>query len=146
MISLDTNVLVYAVDKTAGRRHDEARAIVDAAPSVDVGLAEQAIIEFLNAARKVNLSSSRIFSVAELLVADFTLLFPSPQIVEDTIALLKAHKLNAWDARLLAVCQAHGCTHLLSEDMQDGTRYGSVMVVNPFKAVNATLVQKLLTP
>ncbi len=55
------------------------------------------------------------------------------------------YQLSIWDARLLAACAAHGCTHLLSEDLQDTMRYGSVTIVNPFNPANAVVVESLLS-
>jgi predicted nucleic acid-binding protein len=52
---------------------------------------------------------------------------------------------GVFDARLLAVCNAHGCTHLLSEDLQDGARYGGVTVVDPFHPANAAAVESLFS-
>ena len=70
----------------------------------------------------------------------------APQtIVEDALALQARHLLSIWDARLLAVCNAHGCDHLLSEDLRDRAQYGAVTVVNPFNPSNAGLIGQLLS-
>jgi predicted nucleic acid-binding protein len=42
------------------------------------------------------------------------------------------HRLNWWDAQVVAAAQAQGCALLLSEDMQDGAEYGGVIVRSPF--------------
>lgn len=39
-----------------------------------------------------------------------------------------------WDALILASAENLGCRWLLSKDFQDGRKYGSVLVVNPFSA------------
>jgi predicted nucleic acid-binding protein len=38
-----------------------------------------------------------------------------------------------WDALLLASASAAGCSHFLSEDLNDGQVYGGVTVDNPFR-------------
>ena len=112
----------------------------------NVGLTEQSLVEFLDATtRKAKLSLADAAITLRGYLSYFTLLMPQNTIVEDAIALLTAHKLSVWDARMLAVCAAHGCTHLLSEDMQDGASYGGVAVVNPFNPANATLLALLLS-
>lgn len=40
--------------------------------------------------------------------------------------------LSWWDALIVAAAQAGGCTHLLTEDLQDGQSLGDVTVVDPF--------------
>ncbi len=147
MISLDTNILIYAADRTAGTRHFAAHQLVTAAISGKVGLTEQSLVEFLNAAvRKVKLPFADAAAAMRGYATHFAVLIPPATIVDDVIGLLAQYRLSAWDARLLAVCAAHGCTHLFSEDMQDGARYGGVTIVNPFKPANAAIIQQALAP
>jgi hypothetical protein len=39
-----------------------------------------------------------------------------------------------------------GLQYLLSEDMQDGRRFGGLTIVNPFRPENAALVDRILPP
>ena len=52
MISLDTNVLVYATDKRAEPRHITARNLVDMAKTKNTFLTEQSLVEFVNVATR----------------------------------------------------------------------------------------------
>jgi predicted nucleic acid-binding protein len=146
LISLDTNILVYATDrKNAGARHALARRIVDAAKNVKIGLAEQVLVEFINVAvRKTRLPLNQVAPYVDAFSRDFPLLLPSRDTVAQVLALLFRHNLSVWDAHILAVCSSNGCNHLLSEDLQDGSLYGGVTVVNPFVPRNARLLQRLL--
>jgi predicted nucleic acid-binding protein len=145
MLSFDSNILVYAADSLAGERHLQASRLLESAIEVKAGLTEQCILEFLNvSAVKARPSVSTAVSIARELAVNFRILLPSASIVEDVLLLLGKHRLNIWDARILAVCAAHGCEYLLSEDMQDGADYGGVTVLNPFKPVNQALLERLL--
>jgi predicted nucleic acid-binding protein len=147
MFSLDTNVLMYASDKTEGARHFAARQLVDDAAQQNAGLSEQSLLEFFHAStRKGKISVAEATTIIEEYRQSFTLLLPPETVIEDTLALMARHLLSIWDARLLAVCNAYGCSHLLSEDMQDGADYSGVIVINPFNKANAALVADLLTP
>jgi predicted nucleic acid-binding protein len=42
------------------------------------------------------------------------------------------YQIRFWDALLLASANAAGCDYFLSEDLNDGQRYGGVMAINPF--------------
>jgi predicted nucleic acid-binding protein len=42
--------------------------------------------------------------------------------------------LRYWDALILTSAETLGCRWLLTEDFQEGRKYGSVEVVNPFTA------------
>jgi len=145
VVSLDTNILFYAADKSAGARHIAAHGLVTAATGVQAGLTEQSLIEFLNATtRKTKLSLDEAAKIVRGYMTWFSLLVPHAAVVEDTLALLERHRLEIWDARLLAVCAAHGCDYLLSEDLQDGAIYGAVQVIDPFAPKNGELVRELL--
>jgi len=147
VFSLDTNILVYAADKNAGARHTKARDLVDAASGANAALTEQSIMEFVNAVtRKVKLPLSDALPYVREFRTNFRLLLPTQTIVEDALTLLSRYRISIFDARIIAICAAHGCGHLLSEDLQDGMRYGRVTVVNPFVAANTDLVVGLLTP
>jgi predicted nucleic acid-binding protein len=41
-------------------------------------------------------------------------------------------RLSFWDALVVAAAEVAGCDRLLTEDLQEGARYGPVTVVNPF--------------
>lgn len=41
--------------------------------------------------------------------------------------------IQFWDALLLASANAAGCAYFLSEDLNDGQRYGAVQAINPFR-------------
>ena len=41
--------------------------------------------------------------------------------------------LSHWDSMLLAACKEAGVTTLYSEDLDTGTDYNGLRVVNPFK-------------
>jgi predicted nucleic acid-binding protein len=146
VISLDTNILVYAVDLDAGERHAQARQIVQRASNAHGGLTEQSLFEFFHVStRKSKTTYPDAAMTMRDLLQSFTLLLPPQTIVEDTLALRDRYSLGVWDSRLLAVCNAHGCDHLLSEDLQDRAQYGRVTVVNPFNPANANLIRQLLS-
>jgi predicted nucleic acid-binding protein len=51
-----------------------------------------------------------------------------------------------WDALLLASANAAGCSHFLSEDLNDGQRYGSVTAINPFSHAPADVLGAAARP
>jgi predicted nucleic acid-binding protein len=146
VISLDANVLVYAIDVDAGLRHTVANDVMDKATAANTALTEQAIFEFFHAAtRKGKMPFEDAATIAKNLARNFRMLQSHTKIVESALDLRARYSLNIWDARLLAVCDAYGCDHLLSEDLQDGALYGGVTVVNPFNPANAGLIGQLLS-
>ena len=146
MISFDASILVYAADEKAGERHRLATDLIRDARDVPVPLTEQSIFELVSVlTRKAKLPPHRAIPYGHELPATFTLMRPQESVVTDVFALIDGHDLNIFDARNVAVCAAHGCTHPLSEDLRDGAQYGVVGVVSPFNPANAAIIGSLLS-
>jgi len=60
--------------------------------------------------------------------------------------LVRDHRIGFWDALLCSTARRVGLQYLLSEDMQDGRRFGSLTIVNPFSPENAALIDRILPP
>lgn len=145
--SLDTNILVYAVDRESGERHDRSRALLGRAARRDCILTVQALAEFFHATTRKNLLP---LARASAFVRNWLDVFQVASA--DTVALVDAmdavaeHRLSFWDAMLWATARQSGCSAILTEDMQDGRRLGGVEVINPFTADSAARLEPLLGP
>lgn len=145
--TLDTNILVYAVDRDAGVRHGQSRVLVGRAARSDCVLAAQALAEFFHATTRKGLLAP---ATASALVRDWLDVFHVTSA--NTAALVEAmdavreHRLSFWDAILWATARQGGCSAILSEDMQDGRRLGGVEFVNPFTAGASNRLAPLLAP
>src|SRR5262249_2147330 len=42
-------------------------------------------------------------------------------------------QISYWDSLIVAAAERSGCSILLTEDLQEGRQFGSVLVVNPFR-------------
>jgi predicted nucleic acid-binding protein len=131
--SLDTDVLVYAADHAAGERHERALQVLDRAVRRDCVLTVQALAESFHVTTRKRMVA-RTEAAAQL--RDWTTEFPT--ISADSGALWTAlqfavdGRFGWWDALLLATAERHGCETVRSENMQDGTRFGGVTILNPF--------------
>jgi len=131
--TLDSNILVYSVDARDTRKQSLALEIICAGASRDCPLALQAIGEFYAAATarlKLRPDDARERSLQLLKAFDsFT---HSPSAIRAAFAEAGKNRFSFWDAMLLASAAEAGCSVILSEDMQDGARFGSIAVCNPF--------------
>ena len=132
-VTLDTNILVYALDRDAGERHATARELVERAVGWDCVLMLQALAEFFWAVtRKDKMPASD----AAAQVKDWQLLFAvhaaTPSTLDRAIAGVKDHGLAFWDAMLWACACEASCGLLLSEDLQHGRVLRGVRFHNPF--------------
>ncbi len=136
-LTLDTNILFYAMDRDAGVHHKLALKIVDRASIFDCVLILQSLCEFYAAVTGKGKMPSR---EAEAQINDWMELFPVvPASSKSLVKALKAvneHTLSFWDAMLWAVAREAGVTMLLSEDFQHDRTMDGVQFCNPFKLDN----------
>ena len=145
MWSFDTNILVYAADRSAGNRHAASIKLLASAASGQAALNEQSLVEFLHVVtRKLKQPLPDAAKLVQAWLNNFALMTAPATILEDTVQLLTSHSLSVWDAHMIAICRAHGCEGLLSEDLADGASYGGVRVLNPFNPRNAAVLLEAL--
>lgn len=131
--SLDTNILIYAVDRDAGARHDRSRVLVGRAAEVDCILTVQALAEFFHATtRKGIVDAAKAGAFVQVWLELFEVVSPDGTALVDAIDAVAEHRLSFWDAMLWATARQAGCAAILSEDNQDGRRLSGVEFINPF--------------
>jgi predicted nucleic acid-binding protein len=132
-ITLDTNILVYAVDKEAGYRHQRAIGVFKQMRGLNCVLTLQALSEFFVVVTRKQ-KMPRTEAVAQ--VNDWQQLFPvicaTPNSLTKALQAVPTHQLAFWDALLWATAQETNVTLLLSEDFQHGRVLEGVRFVNPF--------------
>ena len=129
---LDTNVLIYAM--AAG---DPRAAIAERLLARGGVISVQVLNEFASVARrKLGMSWPEVRSA----LGDIRLLCDEPvalttAIQDRAIQLAEEDGLSVYDALVVAAALAARCDVLLTEDMQDGRRFGAELrIENPFKA------------
>ena len=132
---LDTNILIYAHDRSAGDKQIRARELVrELWQSGEGCLSIQVLQEFyVNVTQKV--SKPLTSEAAAQIIADLSLWpihRPGPQDILDAIRLQSRYQLAFWDAMIIASAIQMGCQTLWSEDLNPGQIYGHVRVLNPF--------------
>lgn len=135
---VDTNILVYAFDVTAGQKRERSAALlrqlwVDHAGCVSV----QVLLEFYVAAsRRLRMGDTDIRRCVE----DYGAWFvhsPSFQDVVEAVDLHQRREISVWDAMIIQSARRMGCLTVWSEDLQHGGTYDGVQVRNPFVAPTA---------
>lgn len=131
--TIDSNILIYAFERSAGERQSVAAQIVDDAVYGPCVLTLQALSEFFHVAtRKGRLGVTE----AAAQVRDWQVMFPvvaaMPSTLIRAIDAVSTHGLVFWDAMLWACAREAGCTLLLSEDFQHGRVLDGVRFHNPF--------------
>jgi len=132
---VDTNILVYAYDQTAGQKYQRARELMERLwESGDGTLSTQVLQEF-----HVTITSKipRIIPArrARDIIADlgtWTVAVLELSDILNASQLSERYRLHFWDALILAAAQKEEAKTLWSEDFNHGQNYGGVTVRNPF--------------
>lgn len=131
---IDTNVVVYAYDSSAGTKQAAAQQVLrEAAVGREGVISVQVLGEFFHATvtRKRLLTSDRArVAIAALRHLEVASLHETT--VEAALDLHDRFQLRYWDALIVATAKLSGCTRVLSEDLNAGQDYDGVTVVNPF--------------
>jgi predicted nucleic acid-binding protein len=142
VISFDTNVLIYAVDRDDSLRHQQAAALLERAMRSGNCLQTlQSFSEFYNVlTRKIRVAAER----AEAFVAAWRVVFPveaaSLADLDHAMRAVREYRLSFWDALLWATARRAGVAVLVSEDFQDGRVIEGVRIANPFVAANDIVI------
>jgi len=133
-VFVDTNIWVYAVDAADPAKRERALEVTAPAPGRDLVISTQVLVEFYAVVtRKLAVPLSA--EDAEAMVRQLAVL---PVVAIDSSLVVSAitgsreWQIAIWDALILRAAEAAGCRRVLSEDLADGTAYGSVVVENPF--------------
>jgi predicted nucleic acid-binding protein len=132
---VDTNVLIYAHDIDAGRKHDVAKAVLRDLWAERAGvLSTQVLQEFyVNAIRKLKkpLARQEARSVVETYAA-WCVEGITPADVSMAFQIEDRARVGFWDALIVAVAVRSGARRLLSEDLNAGQRIAGLTIHDPF--------------
>jgi predicted nucleic acid-binding protein len=131
---VDTNILIYAHDRSAGIKHERARQLVESLWTSGQGVLSTQVLQELcvNLRRKV----ARPLAVDEIrrLIDDYMcweIVVNGAQAVVQALEIEVRYKTSFWDALILQAAEQAGAAVLYSEDLAAQQSYGMVRVVNP---------------
>jgi predicted nucleic acid-binding protein len=132
---VDSNVLIYAHDVDAGRKHEIAKGLLRDLWVERTGvLSTQVLHEFyVNATRKIRTPLPR--PAARSVVGTYARWCVDPTIadVDAAFRIEDEASISFWDALIVAVAARSGARRVLSEDLNSGQVIAGVTVHNPFK-------------
>ena len=135
---VDTNILVYAHDRSAGPKHERARALIEELWSSGQGvLSTQVLQEFyINVRRKAAHPLSK--DETRRTVQDYLnwkVVVSTPESVIRALDIEDRYGISFWDALIVASAEICGASILYTEDLAHGQVYASIRAVNPFASI-----------
>lgn len=131
---VDTNILLYAHDRSAGLKHERARQLIERLWISGQGVLSTQVLQELciNLRRKL----ARPLPVEEVrrLIQDYLsweIVVNTPASVIQALEIEVRYKTSFWDALVLQAAESSGAAVLYSEDLAAGQKYGPIQVINP---------------
>ncbi len=131
---VDTNVLVYAHDRSTGRKHERARALVEQLWHAGNGVLSTQVLQELCVSLRRKAAHPLPIEEIHRLVQDYLsweVVVNGPEAALEALELEGRYKISFWDALILQAAEIAGAIVLYSEDFSAGQKLGSVRVVNP---------------
>lgn len=138
---VDTNVLVYRFDARFPEKQRVATELLRRGIAEDgVRIPHQGIVEFVQVVSRPLRGAPPLLPFdaalreAEEMLAEFTVLYPNEALLRTALRGCAAYQLPWIDAHLWAYAEHYGLSPLYSEDFQHDRLYGTVRVIDPFRA------------
>jgi predicted nucleic acid-binding protein len=132
---VDTNVLVYAFDKSGSPKQRAAQRLMNELMEKDLLRVSTQVLQelFVTLTRKVSqpCSIKEALAVLEDLTA-WPLMVVDYQAIRAAAGLADRAKLSFWDALVVVAAARTGAVVLYTEDLNDGQEILGVRVSNPF--------------
>lgn len=132
---VDTNVLVYAFDSSAGRKQQAAQALLERLWESNTGCVSLQVLQefFVTVTKKV--AEPLPVAEAKARIREFAawrVFAPTPDDILAAIDLHAQAKIGFWDAMVVLAAAESGCDVLWTEDLSDGQLLRGVRIRNPF--------------
>jgi predicted nucleic acid-binding protein len=136
-IFVDTNILIYAYDVSAGVKHLTASRILSEMWDSGRGVLSTQVLQefFVSVTGKIPKPIND--HLAANIVRDFLrweLIVNDGDSVLEAARLVSRYRFSFWDCLIIQAALKSGCNILLSEDLSDDQVIESMRIRNPFKS------------
>jgi predicted nucleic acid-binding protein len=135
----DTNILLYMYGGADLSKQAKAKELFRRyAQSGRMLLSTQVVQEFYSAgSRKLGMPRAELQEATAALL-DLPLVIVGPTHILAAIRTEERYLISFWDALILAAAESGGAEVLYTEDLNDGQRYGTLVVGDPFRDSEAS--------
>ncbi len=134
---VDTDILMYAHDTSAGAKHERAKALMEELWRDRTGVVSTQVLQELT----VNLRRTAVRPLdtraTREIVADYLtwhVIVNGGESILGALDFEERYQVSFWDALVLYAANVSGAEVVYSEDLANGQTYGAVRVINPLRA------------
>lgn len=134
-VFIDTNIIVYAYDISAGEKHTKAVEIMKDLWNAGHGMTSTQVLQefFVTTTKKISKPLDVI--TAKEIVKDllkWKTVIVDGGIILEAIDIHREHKYSFWDSVIIASAVEGGAGTLFSEDLSDKHKIKGIVIKNPF--------------
>ncbi len=136
-VFLDTNIIIYAYDVSAGDKHEIARKIMVDLWDSGLGVISTQVLQefFVNITQKIPKPLDKRLTkdiLSDLLKWDVVV--NDGESILDAVEILFKYGYSFWDSLIIEAAMRSGSEVLLSEDLTHGQKINGLTINNPFKS------------
>jgi predicted nucleic acid-binding protein len=132
---IDTNILMYAHDTSAGAKHERAKTLIEELWRDRTGVVSTQVLQELAVNLRRKTGKPLDAKATREVVADYLtweVVVNGGESILEALDIEERYKISFWDALVVQAAQSAGTKVVYSEDLSDGQHYGSILVINPF--------------
>lgn len=135
-IFIDTNILIYAHDLDAGKKHNIAVEIIKDIWEGRSGVISTQVLQefYINMTRKI------LKTISPMEVREIIRSYMSWEIIENSpMSIIRAseieekYRISFWDALIVVAAYSAQVDKILTEDLHDGQMMEGIFIENPFR-------------
>ena len=133
---LDSNILVYAHDRSAGEKQALAQRLIEHLWQSGEGVLNTQVLQEVCVSLRRKVSHPLATDEIRRLIQDYLsweIIINDARSVVGALEIEEHYKISFWDGLILHAAETAGAAVLYSEDFASGQRYGSIRTVNPFE-------------
>lgn len=132
---IDTNILVYAYDASAGEKHKKALEIMENLWDSGNGIISSQVLQefFVNVTKKIS-KPLNVIATKEIVkdLLKWKTVIINGEIILEAIDIHIQQKLSFWDSMIIVSAIGGGADTILSEDLSDKQVIRGITIKNPF--------------
>ena len=135
-VFLDTNIVVYAYDISAGKKHDVAANLMIDLWNTGLGvISTQVLQEFFVIVTKKIPNPLTIHKAKEIIkdLLTWDVVIPNGDTILSAIDITTRYKYSFWDSLIITTAIESGASVLFTEDLSDGQTIKGLKIKNPFR-------------
>lgn len=133
-VFLDTNILVYSLDRADTEKQDKCRRLIKSLTGENSGVISTQVMQEFFVAATVKLGADPLL-IKDILrsLERFETVVVSPMLIKEAIDCAIINRLSFWDALIVAAAESAYCETLWTEDLNHGQVIRGVRIENPLK-------------